>query len=167
MYKALILDFDGTLTRLDVLDYLAKAVGKGKESSRLREDFQAGRSKGLSGLIDRVNLLKGTKISFIENQLDNSLLNSGYDILAKFLKDNTIFTIIVSGNICPVIQFYRMLFGAKEGFCTELCEENGAIKGVNMEKIGKRYNDVWAYLDNFDICDDRWNCGSYRRRNIS
>lgn len=151
MYKGIILDFDGTLTKLDVLDFLANAVGKGKESKQLREDFQSGRSKGIGGLIQRIELLRGTKISFIKEQLTNSLLLPGHESIHNLLLEKQLHIVMVSGNICPVIRHYQSYFNTREVFCTELMVEDGVICGVNSEKIGKRHDNVWRYFREHNI----------------
>ncbi len=147
MYKGIIFDFDGTLTRIDVLDYLANAVGKGKESGRLREDFQTGLSKGVGGLIARIDLLRGTKISFLKELLNFSLLHQGHEALRELLQEKQLPMVIVSGNISPVVRHYQNYFGAREVFCTELIVEDDFYQGIYPGKVGKRPEAVWQYFE--------------------
>jgi phosphoserine phosphatase len=108
MIKAVLLDFDGTLVTKDILPVIAKIVGKEQESLELDNDFHKGKSKGLSGLIIRINMLKGVSVTQIKNILkqENYLMPGAHEFL-EFLNNNGIITILASGNILPVLEYYR------------------------------------------------------------
>lgn len=59
MIKAILFDFDGTIVNEDLLAVVSEIVGKKEESLQLDRDFWTGARPGLSGLIERINLLSG------------------------------------------------------------------------------------------------------------
>lgn len=112
MVKAVLLDFDGTLVYRDVLDVICGIVGKEKESDELNRDFHAGKLKGLTGLIMRINFLKGVTLSQIQKKLDEeSYLVPGAKELTDFLRQKGIVTILHSGSIVPILSYYQKLLG--------------------------------------------------------
>ncbi len=109
--KALILDLDGTLVTRDMLDVLCVIAGKEKLSADINSRYQSGELKGLNPLIDRINLLKGLSIAQIYKVLgQNPCIMPGSLKLFCFLRDHKIITILNSGNILPVLSFYKDLF---------------------------------------------------------
>jgi HAD superfamily phosphoserine phosphatase-like hydrolase len=108
--KVALLDFDGTLVTKDVLDVLCKSIGKEKESQDLNAAFHRGELVGLEGLIGRINFLKGmTKTQISEILESESFLRKGCIELMNFFKQHSIITILVSGNIVPVLEYYQQL----------------------------------------------------------
>ena len=108
MLKAVLLDFDGTLVTEDILDVMCDLVGKRAESAVINEAFHRGEKPGLSGLLDRINLLQGLSLSQIHDKLsENSFLMPGARQLCSSLRENNIVTILASGNILPILQFYQ------------------------------------------------------------
>lgn len=150
-YQAIILDFDGTLTKVDVLDYLARAVGRGSESKRLRQEFQAGLMDAVACLIKRIELLKGTEVSVLKELLGDHLLCPGYDIFQSWLQACHLTVLLVSGNICPVVQHYQSQFRARRVFCTEPLIADERIVKVDPDRIGKKLSTVQQYLSRLNI----------------
>jgi phosphoserine phosphatase len=110
--KVALLDFDGTLVNRDVLDLLCKAVGKEKESAELNEAFHRGELVGLAGLIGRINFLSGMPKAQIAEALksENYLMPGAFELMA-FFKQHQIITILASGNIVPVLEYYQRILG--------------------------------------------------------
>ncbi len=107
-----MLDFDGTLVTRDILDFLAQSVGKEKESVALNEAFHRGELPGLQALIQRINFLKGmTKTQMFAALKPESFLMPGAEELMSFFKKHGIVTILASGNIVPVLEYYQRLLG--------------------------------------------------------
>lgn len=110
--KICLLDFDGTLVSEDMMSLLAGINGKMEESSELNNAFNKGVFKRLASLIDRINLLAGiTKTQIIEFLDKNTYLMPGALDLLKFLKENKIITILASGNVPFVLEYYQKLLG--------------------------------------------------------
>ena len=110
--KACLLDFDGTLVTADILDLLCGLVGKEEESREIDAEFHRGEIGGLESLIKRINMISGITKSQIVNLLKkNDFLMPGAKELMKFLKENNILTIMASGNILPVREYYQEILG--------------------------------------------------------
>ncbi len=150
-YEAVIFDFDGTLTRVDVLDHLAGCSNKQVESARIRADFQTGKIDGITCLVQRVSLLDGLALDMVKHFLNLELLRSGYRELQAWLHKSGLRVLLVSGNICPVLQYYAGIFNAEMVFCTAPEVHNGKITGLNPQKVGKKTALVNAYLSEHGI----------------
>jgi phosphoserine phosphatase len=112
MIKAVLFDFDGTLVTEDLLVVVSEIVGKEKESFQIDQEFWTGKRPGLSGLIERINLLQGVSYSQIKSKLDeNNYLMPGARELVEYLRINQIKTIVGSGNIVPILKYYQELLG--------------------------------------------------------
>jgi len=110
MVKAIILDFDGTLVNKDILDVVCGIVGKENESRKINEQFHSGKRQGLDALVERINLLKGVTNQDIKKKLDeNNYLEKGIKELFQFLTEHKIISIIASGNIIPILEYYKKL----------------------------------------------------------
>ncbi len=108
--KAALLDFDGTLVTKDILDLLCRKMGKEAESEQINAAFHRGELAGLSALVKRINFLSGmTKEQIVEALRPNSYLMPGAKELMDFFKKNNIVTILASGNILPVLEYYKQL----------------------------------------------------------
>lgn len=110
--KLAILDLDGTLVNKDTLDLLCRAAGKEKESEQLNAAFHRGEKPGLSALIERINFLKGMSRQQIADTLaEDKYLLPGVEELFGYFKQNKIVTILASGGIIPVLEYYQGLLG--------------------------------------------------------
>ena len=110
--KVCLLDFDGTLVTEDILSLLSGLVGKEYKSREINEAFNRGEIKGLDSLIARINMIAGiTKSQILEFLDENNYLMPGAIELVNFLKENKVLTILASGNIIPVLEYYQKLLG--------------------------------------------------------
>lgn len=113
MIKAVLIDFDGTIVTKDILDVVCGIVGKEEESDKINKDFHAGKLTGLAPLATRINFLKGVNVAQITEKLsENPYLMQGAKELFSYLKQNSIVSIIHSGNITPILSFYQKELGA-------------------------------------------------------
>jgi phosphoserine phosphatase len=103
--KAVVIDFDGTITTEDMSDLLAKTVGKQVESMELNRQFWEGSLTGLSGLVQRINFLKGITKQDLEELVEKSdYLRDGAYELFDYLRSNGIISIIASGSVLPLLE---------------------------------------------------------------
>lgn len=141
MEKIIISDLDGTLTRVDVLDFLTAHMSKETESIALREIYQQGKSHGLYSLKKRIDLLSDMSIATIEYILSNNinfLLREHYLEFADFIRNENISLILVSGNISPVVNFFKDIFYAKEALGTTInIAIDGSLSGMSRSEVGK------------------------------
>jgi len=110
MKKLFLSDFDGTLVNKDILDVLCGINGKEEESKRLNEEFIAGKREGLPTLKQRIDFLKGITTAQIKAKLDvkNYLIAGAIELFA-YLKASGYITVLHSGNILPVLEYYQGL----------------------------------------------------------
>jgi phosphoserine phosphatase len=131
MVKAVLLDFDGTLVYKDILDVVCGIVGKEEESARINHEFHAGKRTGLAPLIERINFLQGVSLSQIREKLDEgSYLIPGAKELLEFLNARGIVSILNSGNILPVLEYYKKLLGITYLVGTKPKMEGEIIRGI-------------------------------------
>lgn len=111
--RAAIIDFDGTITTQDMSDVLADLVGKRAEGERLNKLFHEGKLDGLSGLVQRINFLKGVSVADLRAIVaQNDYLMPGAIELFEYLKSHGIVSIIASGNTIPLLEIYQRRLGA-------------------------------------------------------
>jgi phosphoserine phosphatase len=134
-----LLDFDGTLVTRDIIDLLCSIVGKEAESRKVNEAFHRGESVGLTALITRINLLAGVTQAQINEALKpNSFLMPGAVELMKYFKDHHIITILASGNILPVLQYYQQLLGIDHIVGSIPYMDGEAIKGIDEKAFSSK-----------------------------
>ena len=132
MIKAVLLDFDGTLVNKDILDVICGIVGREQESELLNRRLHAGELKGLTPLITRINFLKGVSLAQIDEKLnENAYLVSGAEELMSYLNQNKIITILNSGNIIPVLSYYKKLLGLTYIIGTHPKMDGDTILGID------------------------------------
>lgn len=103
-------DFDGTLVCTDILDVLCGITGHKEESRKLNEEFIAGKREDLPTLKKRIDFLSGVTIKQINAKLDeqNFLVDGAIEFF-KYLKSKGYITILHSGNLLPVLEYYKDL----------------------------------------------------------
>jgi HAD superfamily phosphoserine phosphatase-like hydrolase len=135
--KAALIDFDGTLTTQSLLDWLADLAGKKAQSEQVGlQSVQKGKSPGLTPLIQRINLLKGLSVDKIHQSLaatPHYFLRTGAQDLFDFLKENNITSIVHSGNILPLLEFYQTKLGIDYLVGSKVALENGTLTGISEE----------------------------------
>lgn len=137
--KVALLDFDGTLVTKDILDLLCRSFGKEKESEKLNEAFHRGEIPGLEALVGRINFLKGmTKTQISEILQPESYLMLGCKELMGFFKRNHIVTILASGNILPVLEYYQQLLSIDYIVGSKPQMDNQTIVGIDESAFSSK-----------------------------
>ena len=155
MKKLFVFDFDGTLVKEDILDIICEIVEKKEESRIINEKFITGELKTLKDTIcARINFLKNVSSKEIEEKLNqNNYLRPGTKELFKYLKENNFITVLCSGNIMPVLEYYKKILGIDYVFGTnpimngnkidyidETCFKNKDFKFESCKEIIKKLN---------------------------
>ena len=110
--KVFLSDFDGTLVNTDILDVLCGINGHEAESKKLNEEFIAGKREGLPTLKQRIDFLSGISTKQIKTKLDEcNFLVDGAKELFSYLKKHEFVTVLHSGNLVPVLEYYKNLLG--------------------------------------------------------
>lgn len=139
MKKIFLSDFDGTLVNKDILDVLCEINGKGEESRILNEEFISGKREGLPTLKKRIDFLKGVTTEQIKTKLDeeNYLVNGAIELF-KYLKDNGFITVLHSGNLVPVLEYYKNLLGIDYVVGNSPRMNGDTIIGIEIEDFAGR-----------------------------
>lgn len=139
MNKLFLSDFDGTLVTKDILDVLCGINGKEEESKRLNEEFIAGKREGLPTLKQRIDFLNGITSMQIKKKLDTeNYLVEGVKELFAFLKSNGYITVLHSGNILPVLEYYQQLLQIDYIVGNTPRRKGDAIIGIELEDFASR-----------------------------
>lgn len=134
MIKAILIDFDGTTVTHDILSILCGLAGKEKESEHLNDLFHQGKLKGITGLIQRINLLKGLSLDRIEQTVEENMhLMTGAEEFFLYLKQHSIISILHSGNILPVLKIYQKHLGISHIVGSEPVIENNILKEISED----------------------------------
>lgn len=134
--KAVLIDFDGTVVVKDILDVVCGIGGKEAESKKINEEFHKGRIKGRESLITRINYLKGITLQQIYQKLsENDYLMPGAKKLFDFLKSRKIISILYSGNIVSILNYYKEKLGITHIVGTKPKMKGNKIIGISDENF--------------------------------
>jgi phosphoserine phosphatase len=84
--RLVFFDMDSTLVDMEVIDEMARRAGVHREVARVTEKAMRGEIDFEESLIQRVGLLKGLKVTELENIRDSIPLNPGVEELVTTLK---------------------------------------------------------------------------------
>ena len=156
--KAIVVDFDGTITTSDVLSILCDLVGKREESENLNKLFNEGKLGGLEALVQRINFLKGLSVEQIRSVVsENDYLQRGALEFFGFLRENNIVSIIASGSIMPLLEVYKEKLGADYLIGSKPIVENDRIVSISEKDYSGedfKVRDLKAILDKLNISLD-------------
>ena len=105
--KAFITDMDGTIIENETLNDIAKFLGKGAQVKKITDLGLKGRLDFSTSLENRVHLLKGLRLSSLEEAKRIIYFMKGAKKLFRELKKNKIHTILVSGGFKPITSYVR------------------------------------------------------------
>jgi 2-hydroxy-3-keto-5-methylthiopentenyl-1-phosphate phosphatase len=149
MNKVIISDFDGTLTKIDTLDFLTSQFDEGQNKESIeRKNHEIGEPY----LKQRIDKLAGVNVFDIERILGANkeiILKDNYSQFIDYIIHNKIDLIIASGNIEPVVKFFSKLFNASHCFFTRSdISEDGKFIEMKNNGIDKNIKTVSEYLKN-------------------
>ena len=105
--KLLISDMDGTIIENETLNDIANFLGKGKEVKQITDLGLKGRLDFSTSLENRVHLLKGLRLSSLEEAKRIITFKKGAKKLFRVLKDNNFTTVLVSGGFKPITSYVQ------------------------------------------------------------
>ncbi|MDC0498764.1 phosphoserine phosphatase SerB [Alphaproteobacteria bacterium] len=105
--KLLISDMDGTIIENETLNDIANFLGKGDQVKKITDLGLKGRLDFSTSLENRVNLLKGLRLSSLEEAKRIVTFKKGAKKLFQVLKDNKFTTVLVSGGFKPITTYVQ------------------------------------------------------------
>ena len=105
--KLLISDMDGTIIENETLNDIANFLGKGDQVKQITDLGLKGRLDFSTSLENRVHLLKGLRLSSLEEAKRIVTFKKGAKKLFKVLKDNNYTTVLVSGGFKPITTYVQ------------------------------------------------------------
>ena len=105
--KLLISDMDGTIIENETLNDIANFLGKGDQVKKITDLGLKGRLDFSTSLKNRVHLLKGLRLSSLEEAKRIVTFKKGAKKLFKVLKENNFTTVLVSGGFKPITTYVQ------------------------------------------------------------
>jgi len=105
--KVFITDMDGTIIENETLNDIANFLGKGEQVKEITELGLKGRLDFSTSLENRVHLLKGLRLSSLEEAKRIVTFMKGAKKLFRVLKENNITTVLVSGGFKPITTYVK------------------------------------------------------------
>ena len=105
--RVLITDMDGTIIENETLNDIAKFLGKGEQVKKITDLGLKGRLDFSTSLENRVHLLKGLRLSSLEEAKRIISFMKGAKKLFQELKKNKIHTVLVSGGFKPITSYVK------------------------------------------------------------
>lgn len=153
--KIFLFDFDGTIVTEDILDVVCDIVGKKEESRVINEKTHTGELIGLQPLCDRINFLHGVSYEQIKEKLnEENYLRKGTVKLFEYLRANNFITVLSSGNIMPVLRYYKELLGIDYIFGSSPKMNENEIDNIEITGFsGKdfKYNSCLNLINKFNV----------------
>ena len=134
--RLLVADMDSTLIGQECVDELAAKVGAGERVAAITERAMRGEIAFAPALRERVALLAGLPEGVIDEVLkDRVRLNPGARALARTMRANGAYVVIVSGGFRQFTRAIRERIGAHEDRANTLAIEGGRLTGKVAEPI--------------------------------
>lgn len=152
--KIFLFDFDGTLVTEDMLDCVCDIVGKKQESIDINKKKLSGEVTGLEPLCSRINFLKGVSYNQIKEKINaNNYLQNGAIQLFEELNKRGFITVLSSGNILPILRYYKELLNIDYIFGSKPKMENDIIEGITVndfEGDDFKYNSCLEIINKYN-----------------
>jgi phosphoserine phosphatase len=127
--KLVAFDMDSTLIAVEIIDELAKLAGVGEQVAAITESAMQGEIDFKESFRKRVALLKGLKVSELENMSMNLPLSEGAELVTSTLKDLGYKLAILSGGFTFVGEYLKEKLGFDYVYANELDMVDGTVTG--------------------------------------
>ncbi len=127
--KLVAFDMDSTLIAVEIIDELAKLAGVGEQVAAITESAMQGEMDFKESFRKRVALLKGLKVSELENMAMNLPLSEGAELVTSTLKDLGYKLAILSGGFTFVGEYLKEKLGFDYVYANELDMVDGTVTG--------------------------------------
>ncbi len=128
-------DMDSTLIKAEVIDELAAEAGKMDKVSEITERAMRGELDFQASFRERLGMLKGLEESAVKAVMDRIELMDGAEALFKFLNDQGIYTVILSGGFNVFAEEVKKKLNIRETHSNQLNFEQGGLTGLAVDPI--------------------------------
>jgi phosphoserine phosphatase len=129
MMKLCVFDFDSTLMDGETIDFLADELGLKEKVSTITARAMAGELDFFESLVERVSLLKGLKISKV-NEICHSLpFMPGAKESIEELKKRGYIVVVFSGGFRNATDYAKDILGFHTSFANILHTKDGLLSG--------------------------------------
>lgn len=136
----LIADMDSTIVTAETLDELAAKAGFGTEVSAITARAMAGELDFAGALRERVAMLAGLPLQFLDETRDEITLTSGARALVQTMKQHGAVTALVSGGFTHFTDWVRSACGFDRAHANRLAVADGHLAGSVIEPILDRHS---------------------------
>ncbi|MDC1407524.1 phosphoserine phosphatase SerB [Candidatus Puniceispirillum sp.] len=133
--KLLLADMDSTIITSESLDHLAQMAGVGGAVEAITQRSIAGEIDFSEALIDRVKLLAGKPVGFLDALLDQVVLNNGAVNLVQTMRANGSKCYLVSGGFDFLLGHVSNLCGFHGYHGNHMLIEENVITGKVLRPI--------------------------------
>lgn len=145
--RLIVFDMDSTLIQQEVIDEMAKLYGIGDKVIKITERAMNGELDFSAALKERVNLLKGFKVTQMQEILEKIQFTPGTEEFVKTVKSLGYKVAVVSGGFTFFTNAIKVKLGLDYAFANELEIVNGELTGNVLGNIVNA--DQKAFLLNF------------------
>lgn len=125
----LIMDMDSTAIQIECIDEIAKLAGVGELVRKITEKAMHGKIDFSFSLLERVAVLKNTKIDILKEVRDNLPLTPGLLFLVKKLQLLNWKIVLASGGFTYYAEYLRDKLNLTAIYANELEINNGMLTG--------------------------------------
>ncbi len=133
--RLVVMDMDSTLIQVEVIDELAKAVGRGDEVSAITRRAMNGEISFNESLDERVRLLAGLDEEALDKIYNNIPFTPGAKKFIKILKKIGYKTAVISGGFTFFTDRLKKELGLDYAFANNLEIKDGKISGKVTGRI--------------------------------
>jgi phosphoserine phosphatase len=127
--RLVVMDMDSTLIEIEVIDELARAHGVVDQVAAVTERAMAGEMDFDEALRQRLRLLKGLKVSVLEQLAEQLPLTEGAEKLIRVLKRLGYRTAVISGGFSIAADALKRRLGIDYAYSNTLEVEHGELTG--------------------------------------
>ncbi|MEM2146592.1 MAG: phosphoserine phosphatase SerB, partial [Candidatus Jordarchaeaceae archaeon] len=150
--KLIVFDMDSTLVDEETIDEIAKIAGVGEQVKQITARAMNGEIDFVEAVRERVKLLKGLEVKYLEEIAKNMHLTPGAEELIRSLKSMGYKIALISGGFTYFTDRLKEKLGLDYAFGNKLIIKNGALTGEVEEPIidGKKKADIIQWISEIE-----------------
>lgn len=133
--KLFIADMDSTIVQSETLDDLANEVGIGEQIASITKRAMNGQLEFAEALKERIALLNNISTELLEKTWQKIYLNDGAKTLLATMKNNSTYTVLVSGGFTFFTERVAKICGFDENHANRFDIQEGRLTGKVIPPI--------------------------------